>query len=1351
MSIKKYNTYFKEEDGKIYYYDENGEKKNVPSQAFGDLQEQIDNLSPLTYSGSKSVEEINALTIIKRGDVYTITGDMGVVSAGNITVVSGDEIAWADEWFIIGKDTDTKELSAGENIKIEEIAGTSTELPKTVISVTDKKNLYVDPATMWMVNNNDGVIVGVKDCPDDGNTYVRKRGQWIYNENDGNAWKKWSEEHGSSGVENNFYIGTNNIGEEQGINIGIENEILSSDSISGASINLGNRNKSSLKSINIGFENETYGKSIGLGWDNKTDENENSNSILLGRYNYSESNENSLLKSKELNKWELRTYTEEQIETIRNRYNAAVESMSTYTAQYYNLLTSYGADTYYTQYYLNYNPQPWEIEEQYAYPGYIEHHERGWGEEYYAKNIDSNFGNYWYYVSGAWLAASAAGTIDFAYRWQDIPSNVRTEYTAARQEYEEMVNTNNTFQHTSYEATPETNNIVIGTTNSAAHYNSIIIGSNNQTLSAINDVENDDGFTMAIGLGNMAGRNYDIAIGHKSLASGGQNFALNASAYGTNNIALTDSYITKPKHYEPYRNTIAFNKSVLYGEGTDNIIGNTRLDGEYHQSIIFGGSNCSSLDSYGNPNSANNIGNASFSFIYGTPFNNLKSNGSFIFNDGPGDDEDLIRLNNVTANYSLIGFDISAGGTEMRRSLVGFGTSAYGSEIEYSFLNHCYTEGFVSRCIGVDAYINNSMSVIAVTDGLDIDSKKNYIQGYMNSLSLGDNYLVGGSYSNPSKGNIVAGEENKVTSKLFESLIIGGRNEVYASGKNSFVIGSENILNSLGNYNEFRGTHNVFQAGGNEAFGNTIVGEENIIGKYFDSIYSDYYLTANYIPGQIYSIPMGEQYTARTLDVLYSNTPYVYAGNSYKQVSIYNNSRWSCYYYYVSADKQFSNYARNDYNLTAYTSGVGYYNSFYLNDFVTPEQYNALPETAKSTYTGTSSVYGVLLRYKQTYYNYYTTYCFKVEQTYIKPEGSYFGKAVQHITQVNPTVITASQDSMNSSGDNIPEETWFKTNERITAYYGLTASFGNSSCPVTVSASTAEGFENRWVNYYPSIQLNRSIIYGTHNSADATVETNLFINGLNNLVSGSRIGFVNVFGDRNKIYEHPGHHCNDLINHTTVIGARNHVDTPNGSGTNSTWHDWYGSTMGFAFGQNNYIINPQSIAMGSDNSANGPVSFALGNFNKSYENQFIIGKYNEEVDKVQRFRYEITASGYDYNTQSYTAAYRENDVTTGVLFAIGNGYFDEIDPETSAQPPKYYDEELGYEVTDWNSDEFTHRSNAMIVSANGTVSAGDFAISGGYKLSDISAVLELLNHKPATGQPYVMGLDNNGNLTWMSI
>ena len=152
MSIKKNNTYFKENDGKVYYYDENGVPSAVPNSAFGtlknelestsaelvdtlettsgilhgkidtasgNLQEQIDNIgSPLTYSGTKTVDEINALENIKQGTVYTMSNS-GTITAGDIEVEQSDEIAYANGWVKIGKDFQ-KELSAGTDLKYED-------------------------------------------------------------------------------------------------------------------------------------------------------------------------------------------------------------------------------------------------------------------------------------------------------------------------------------------------------------------------------------------------------------------------------------------------------------------------------------------------------------------------------------------------------------------------------------------------------------------------------------------------------------------------------------------------------------------------------------------------------------------------------------------------------------------------------------------------------------------------------------------------------------------------------------------------------------------------------------------------------------------------------------------------------------------------------------------------------------------------------------------------------------------------------------------------------------------------------------------------------------------------------
>ena len=96
-----------------------------------------------------------------------------------------------------------------------------------------------------------------------------------------------------------------------------------------------------------------------------------------------------------------------------------------------------------------------------------------------------------------------------------------------------------------------TNSILMGALNESNHYNSILIGVGNQSDSPhiIRDdnhynTNDDDGFMIAIGRENYVGRNYDIAIGYKSVAYGGENIAVqHSTARGFGNIALEQSSI----------------------------------------------------------------------------------------------------------------------------------------------------------------------------------------------------------------------------------------------------------------------------------------------------------------------------------------------------------------------------------------------------------------------------------------------------------------------------------------------------------------------------------------------------------------------------------------------------------------------------------------------------------------------------------------------------------------------------------------------------------------------------------------------------------------------------------------
>ena len=94
--------------------------------------------------------------------------------------------------------------------------------------------------------------------------------------------------------------------------------------------------------------------------------------------------------------------------------------------------------------------------------------------------------------------------------------------------------------------TYDCNSIIMGVNNTANHYNSILLGTMNTSLAPAEEVANtdDDGFTVAIGFKNTVERNYDMAIGYQSVAKGGENIAItNSEAIGYRNLAYNHSKV----------------------------------------------------------------------------------------------------------------------------------------------------------------------------------------------------------------------------------------------------------------------------------------------------------------------------------------------------------------------------------------------------------------------------------------------------------------------------------------------------------------------------------------------------------------------------------------------------------------------------------------------------------------------------------------------------------------------------------------------------------------------------------------------------------------------------------------
>ena len=122
--------------------------------------------------------------------------------------------------------------------------------------------------------------------------------------------------------------------------------------------------------------------------------------------------------------------------------------------------------------------------------------------------------------------------------------------------------------------------------------------------------------------------------------------------------------------------------------------------------------------------------------------------------------------------------------------------------------------------------------------------------------------------------------------------------------------------------------------------------------------------------------------------------------------------------------------------------------------------------------------------------------------------------------------------------------------------------------------------------------------------------------------------------------------------------------------------------LGLAVGQTNTISGNQCVAIGSKNIANGDLAFALGNWLSANSFQTVLGKYNLPLAGVSRYLDERPAS--------------LQNPYIGTLFVIGNGYCSATD------------------------ESIINYSNAMTVSANGTISANDFIGASGNSFNEIS-------------------------------
>lgn len=685
-----------------------------------------------------------------------------------------------------------------------------------------------------------------------------------------------------------------------GIFLGKQNECYLANP-GGYNIYLGSGNKGAYEAINIGTDNDTMGHSIGLGWHNRAVKGGYSHAIMLGSNNKSTSNE-QYIDEKYLTIWTYNHYSEEEIENAHNRITAVQNEISTAGLNdVFAILTANGMNNSDASEYL-YQFEPFEMTIKYDYSSWWIYGTRNYGEYYVADGYATQYYNYpaisaqrfreLFEVASA-IFADYYGS-NSATRW-DFYSNYRTEYTAAKQNYDTITSTNNTNTSAKEYILPETNNFIVGNNNTANHYNSYLFGSNNISLNGLNEYSeqdyNDDGFTLAFGLGNTVARNYDIAIGYGILASGGENLVIgtpqaddyteryNTQAIGYKNISIR-STVTGVNNI--LFGSVLSSKNILLDYVSDNFVRNSCISAEFvdkydsfnnniidnvHHLYIGSGYDIKPSQQHIDSNIFRNINYGEYyepNTIYGNWLRNEIQNVGCLSGIKCNDVEYNIIKNIFNADFSA---DILQHNTFNLTTILG---NFYSIRDNITFKTTINGVENPPISLGGSQFVDNFMFGTNATDVIGSFSFTDGSQGGEGQLmfakrlwNFGDNSIVGASES------LVAGCCNNLNG-IQRTQILGNYNnvgqicpmndktliaETFIEGCGNNIIGQSNTEETtinrfklLGNNNKITPTRNVSDI--------NILGNSNEI-TYFDNISNDFIYSNSYNHlNTLYNIPI---------------------------------------------------------------------------------------------------------------------------------------------------------------------------------------------------------------------------------------------------------------------------------------------------------------------------------------------------------------------------------------------------------------------------------------------------------------------------------------------------------------
>lgn len=314
-------------------------------------------------------------------------------------------------------------------------------------------------------------------------------------------------------------------------------------------------------------------------------------------------------------------------------------------------------------------------------------------------------------------------------------------------------------------------NFVAGLDNSADYAkNAYILGNSNKIISNSADYinENNDGYVFIYGWQNSANRNYDMAIGYKTIASGGENIAI-----GTPQTENSTTKITKAIGYK----NIAIRSDI---SGISNIAIDSYISNSYTGLPLYG--HCGNLyrNTKLNLNCTTGLQNNIF---YNATITNINA----------------ISANNITNNLF---FEVSVNNASgIVASNINHNRIKNTSEIVLSATKNI-SENDIVDCSHLKLSFNDSISHNTFNHNFD-------------TLSISGTYCYNNTVTNTKGGAYINNYSNNF---VYDTILVGNNN--YNWVLDNFIFGSELNLQNSNNGIEPTGTgicHSIL-------FGSTIYG-----------------------------------------------------------------------------------------------------------------------------------------------------------------------------------------------------------------------------------------------------------------------------------------------------------------------------------------------------------------------------------------------------------------------------------------------------------------------------------------------------------------------------------------------